>query len=339
LIVRKLVPTILLFLIPLIAEVQTLGGTSVFNFLRLPATPQLTALGGMNVSTQTNDIGVATGNPALLRPSMHTQLNAVFEAFAGTVRNYHVVSGYYLQKPAIMLSLGVDYFNYGATPQTDAAGNILGEFRPNDYVVHVTASRKYGDSWNYGASLKFIQSNYGAYRSSGVALDAGVTWSDTALLMQAGLVLKNMGLQFRAYDGGSRDDLPFDVQAGISKKLAHAPLQFSLTLHHLHSFDIRYNDTAFNNENGYNTRSSFGDKLFSHAVFAAQLFLSEKIEISAGYNYLRRKELNTGNTGNGLNGFSMGVGILIKKIQIRYARTYYQSNRVNNQFGISFSFK
>jgi hypothetical protein len=73
-------------------------------------------------------------------------------------------------------------------------------------------------------------------------------------------------------------------------------------------------------------------------VFSTQLFISDKVEISAGYNYLRRKELNTGNAGNGLNGFSLGLGILIKKLQLRYARTYYQNNQTNNQLGISFSF-
>jgi hypothetical protein len=45
---------------------QTLGGSSVFNFLKLPHTPQLTALGGINVSHPSNDIGLAFNNPALV---------------------------------------------------------------------------------------------------------------------------------------------------------------------------------------------------------------------------------------------------------------------------------
>jgi hypothetical protein len=45
------------------------------------------------------------------------------------------------------------------------------------------------------------------------------------------------------------EELPFDPTFGITKKLKNAPLSFSFTAHHLHQFDIRYNDTVFNNEN------------------------------------------------------------------------------------------
>ena len=62
-------------------DAQTLGGSSVFNFLKLPNTPQLTALGGVNVSQISNDVGLSFNNPALLKPGMHTQMNAVFNSF------------------------------------------------------------------------------------------------------------------------------------------------------------------------------------------------------------------------------------------------------------------
>lgn len=320
---------------------QTLGGSSVFNFLKLSNTPQLTALGGINISQLTGDIGLSFHNPALLRPTMHAQVNTVFNSLPGSVKNYFAQGGYYLNKAQTTLAGSINYFGYGTIAQTDASGNVLGDFRPSDYVLQVSAARSYASNWNYGASLKFIYSNYGAYRSSGLALDAGLTYTDSAGLWQAALVLKNMGTQLKAYNGTSKDDLPFDLQLGITKKLAKAPLSFSLSLHQLHRFDIRYNDTAFNNENGYAEgagKGHFFDKLLRHMVFSTQLFVTDNVELSAGYNYLRRKEMNTGNAGNGLNGFSIGVGILVKKIKIRYARSYYQPNQANNQFGLSISF-
>jgi hypothetical protein len=272
---------------------------------------------------------------------MHTQTHAAFSSFSDAVRNYHLLTGYHSKKLNTNFALGVNYFNYGTTTQTDAAGNILGEFRPADYVIQVSASRQYLERWHYGASLKFIFSSYGEYRSSGIALDAGVTYTDTANLLQVALTLKNMGVQLKAYEGTSKNDLPFDLQMGISKKLAKAPIQFSLTLHHLHQFNLKYEDSSFNADNGFeqdNGNNMIADKIMRHIVLATQLFISDKIEISAGYNYLRRKELNTGNTDNGLNGFSFGAGVIVKKIQIRYARTHYQNNFAINQIGISFSF-
>jgi len=341
LIVQKSCFLIILLGSSVVSRAQTLGGNSVFNFLKFSNTPQLTALGGINISQQTEDIGLSFHNPALLRESMHTQTHFAFSSFSGAVRNYHLLTGYHSEKLKTNFALGVNYFNYGVTTQTDPAGNILGEFRPADYVIQVSASRKYLERWHYGASFKFIYSSYGAYRSSGIALDAGVTYTDTSNLLQVALSLKNMGVQLKAYEGTEKNDLPFDLQMGISKRLARAPIQFSLTLHHLHQFNLKYDDSSFNADNGFEQdegKSMIGDKIFRHIVLATQLFISDKIEISAGYNYLRRKELNTGGQGNGLNGFSFGVGILVKKIQIRYARTYYQNNFSNNQIGISISF-
>lgn len=318
---------------------QTLGGNTVYNFLKLPHTPQLTALGGINITNQTADIGIAFTNPALLRPAMHTRTSMVFNSFYAGIKNYHVMAGFHNEPLKTTFSAGINYFSYGSIPQTDMTGNVLGTMRPADYVVQVSAARQYGERWHYGVTAKFIHSSYGIYRSSGAALDVGVTYSDSAHLWQASLVARNMGAQLKKYTGSAAGDLPFDLQLGISKRLAHAPLQFSLTFFQLHRFDTRYNDTLFNNEMGL-AQDSKGkkyifDKFFRHVILAVQLYIGDKVEVTAGYNYLRRKELNVTNAGNGLNGFSMGAGVLFKKIQIRYARSYYQNNSSYNQFGLT----
>ena len=125
------------------------------------------------------------------------------------------------------------------------------------------------------------------------------------------------------------------MQVGITKRLLHAPLSFSITAHHLHQFDITYNDTTFNNENGFDNPSGGFDKFFRHFVFATTVYFGDRIEAQLGYNHLRRKELNIGEVKNGLNGFSMGVGVLLNKLTIRYARSNYQNNTGYNQFGLN----
>ncbi|WP_127130029.1 type IX secretion system protein PorQ [Pseudoflavitalea rhizosphaerae] len=319
---------------------QTLGGSTVFNFLKLPNAPQLTALGGINISQITNDIGLAYNNPALLRNNMHTQTQLSFNSLKGGLQQYHLMAGYHHEALNTNFALGVQFMNYGSVPQTDLSGNVNGEFRPVDYVVQASASRQYLNKWHYGASLKFIHSSYGIYRSSGLALDIGISYYDSASLWQASFAAKNMGAQLTAYAGSEKEELPFDLQLGISKRLANAPLQFSITAWHLQRFDIRYEDTAFNAENGFEQNGKgkdfFFDKLFRHVVIGAQCYVTDKIELSLGYNHMRRKELNAGTQGNGLNGFSLGVGALFKKLQIRYARSWYQRNIAFNQFGLSF---
>lgn len=59
------------------------------------------------------------------------------------------------------------------------------------------------------------------------------------------------------------------------------------------------------------------------------------MEVNVGYNYLRRQELDIGNSGNGLTGFSMGVALLLKKLQVRYALAAYQNNTTYSQFGLN----
>ncbi len=317
---------------------QTLGGNAVFNFLRLPNTPQLTALGGVNVSQVSGDVGLAYNNPALLNAGMHSQLNAVFNGFYSGISVYHLSMGYRSEKLKTNFLWGLNYFSYGSTAETDASGNILGNFRPTDWVMQVSASRDYLQKWNYGGTLKFISSNYGQYSSNGIAMDMGVLYHDTANLFSASILAKNMGVQLKKYEGTEADDLPFDLQIGISKRLEKAPLGFSLTGQRIHRFNIRYDDTLFNSENGYpnaaDKKFSMG-KLIDHLVLGATIYFGDRVEFNAGYNFLRRRELNIGREGNGLNGFSLGAGVMLGKIQVRYARSHYQGNSAYNQFGLN----
>lgn len=323
-----------LFLTP--AGAQVLGGRSVFNFLRLSPTPQLTALGGVNVSQPSDDIGMTFNNPALFTPAMHSQVNAVFNDFYGGISVFHLSAGFHHDRLQTDFTGGIHFFNYGSTTETDAGGNVLGKFRPVDWVLQAGASRRYMEKWRYGANLKIISSNYGQYRASGAALDIAVLYKDSARRFTASFMVKNLGLQLKKY-AGETEELPFELQAGMTKRLADAPFSFSLTAQRLHQFDILYNDTAFNNSNGYSsspTGFTVG-KLFDHLVLGTTIHVHAKLEVQAGYNFLRRRELSIPNTANGLNGFSLGAAVLLDKLSLRYARAYYQSGSAFNQLGLN----
>ncbi len=335
----------LIFLLPALLAgksfAQTLGGNAVFNFLNQPNSAKLSALGGVNISSIGNDAGMVFHNPALLKDGMDAQVSSSFNSFLAGIRNYSSTAAWHLEGANTNLAGTVNYFDYGTIPQTDAAGNILGTFRPVDYVVQVSASRNYKEHFRYGVAMKYIQSAYGQYRSSGIALDVGLSYYDSLNGLQASVVVKNMGTQLSTYDGsGKKEELPFDLQMGITKRLQNAPFQFSFTVHHLQAFNTYYNDTSFRaaeGELGYNSNNLL-QKIFSHVVIATEIFAHEKLHFTIGYNFQRRQDLNAYSLTSGLNGFSFGTSVLLSKLHIHYATGFYQRNMFH-QLSLNFNWR
>jgi hypothetical protein len=331
---NKIIFSIIFSIIFFIGRTQTIGGSSAYNFLKLPSTPLLTAAGGVNASYKTNEVGLTANNPSLLSPDLHSQLALSFNSFLAGIKTYSLTGACQYDKLNTTLGAHIYFVDYGSVPQTDAAGNVSGTFHPVDYVVQISAARKYLERWNYGASLKFINSSYSLYKSGAIALDFGVLYSDSSNFFSASVLAKNMGVQLKTYAGES-EDLPFDLQIGITKRLEKAPFGFSVTAQHLHQFDILYNDAEFNANNDFSSNNNFFNKLFNHFVIASHIYLGNNLEATLGYNHLRRQELNIGSSGNGLNGFSMGVRIKFSKLQVLYARSNYQRNVSYNQLGLT----
>jgi hypothetical protein len=331
----------MVWLSPMLLQAQTLGGNAVFNFLNQPISAKQASLGGVNISSIGKDLGLAFYNPALLRDEMHGGVNAGFYSFAQGLQQYGFNTAMHLGKYNSNLSFGVQYLNYGNLTQTDASGNVLGTFQPKDYVVQLGFSKQYHERWWYGVNAKFIGSNYGQYQSSGIGFDVGLAYHDEESELQACILVKNMGAQLKTYDGlQPKEELPFDLQMGITKRLAKAPFQFSITAHHLHRWNILYNDTTFNQLEGIdpNRGNTGAQKFLSHLVFSTEVFLSEKFQVNMGLNLLRRQSLNAYNMTNGLNGFTMGVGLLLDKLHMHYATGFYQQN-LFHQVSLNFNFR
>lgn len=312
---------------------QTLGGNAAFHFLKLPATPALTAMGGVNASYKTDDVGLTANNPALLAATGYGQLQSAFTPFPGGVKGYNLTGAYRVEKQNATLGGNLTFVDYGSLPVTDAAGNASGTFRPVDFVFQVSGAGSYLSRWTYGATLKYIWSVYGGYRSDAVAADVGILYEDSSNGFTAALLAKNMGTQLTTYAGQS-EDLPFDVQIGITKKLAKAPFAFSVTASQLHRFDLGYNDTAFNNENGFAGAAGL-HKLFNYFTGAAHLYVGKQLEATFGYNHLRRQDLRVDGGANGLAGFSAGLRIKLSGLQVLYARSGYRKGIGFHQVGIN----
>ena len=326
---------VLFFLLqPKTINAQSIGGNAVFNFVTLSPSAKMTALGGNNISHLEGDLGMASYQPAFLNSSMDGQIHLSVKPYLASINQYNFNASKFLKNSNTTIAWGVQYMDYGTIPMTDIAGNELGTIRPNEYVLQVSAATNYKSNIHIGSTLKFIQSKFGIYQSNGVAADVGLIYKPYNGLSQWAILVNNIGVQLKKFN--QKENLPFNITAGVSKKLANAPFEFSLTAQRLTIWDNAYNDPAFNSIEGYSSPNKY-QNLFNHLILGSTLQIGNSVSVLLGYNFLRRYDLNLQNQANGLNGFSAGCTFSVNYIQVQYANAFFQNN-LNHHLTILYQF-
>ncbi|HEX2919731.1 MAG TPA: type IX secretion system protein PorQ [Bacteroidales bacterium] len=313
---------ILILIVSLLANglfCQT-GGDNVYEFLNLVSSGRVTALGGANVSLAGNDLNMSYHNPALLSAEMDKALALSYaNYFAGI--NYGLVMYSESLGKYGNLAGGLTYLNYGSFTEADPTGMITGSFKAAEYALSLIYARLIDSSFSVGANFKPVLSQLERYSSFGFAIDVGGTWQNKKKNFMAGIVLKNIGVQLTTYAGEPHQKLPFEIQAGISHKLVHAPLRLSLTLRNLQTFDLsQYRESGDGNDKPGN--AGFSNNLLKHIVPGLEIIPHKNFYISAGYNMRRRLELNTGSSGSAA-GLTWGFGINTSLLDIEFGRAVY----------------
>lgn len=290
-------------------------GDASYYFLDIPQSSHINALGGSNISIVENDLSVTAQNPALLGVEMDGQfslnylnyvadINMMGAAFAKGVTSHSA------------LSLGIQYLDYGDFTAADEMGNITGTFTAKDMLTYVSYGHDITDRWRGGVSAKFIYSIYEQYNSMALAVDAGVNYYNPYSQFSFSAVVKNMGGQLERFSE-EEAELPFDVQVGITKTLAHAPFRVSLTAQNLTSWSLPYtaiDDSGISyisSETEMTEVDDFTTNLFRHLVLGVDYVPSSNFYIALGYNYKTRTDMATYSR-NFLSGFTAGAGINIK---------------------------
>ena len=309
------------------------GGDNVYEFLNLSHSGLVSSLGGVNVSIYDKNLNLAFYNPSLLNSDMDKNLAINYvNYFAGI--NYGMV--YYSRsfKGTGNFAGGITYLNYGSFTEADPAGNITGTFRASEYAFSVIYSREIDTLFSVGINFKPVLSHLEKYTSYGFAVDLGASWHSRNNLISAGITAKNIGYQVKTYAGESRQSTPFELQAGITAKLAHAPLRFSLTFRHLEKFDLTSNYSR-SEPGGYyeKTTSEFFGNLMRHMITGVEFIPHRNFYLSLGYNYQRRSELKTlsGSFGSGL---SWGFGVNTSLLSIEFGRASFHPAGISNHFSL-----
>jgi hypothetical protein len=336
--------TIILILSGLSGFAQ-IGGDNTYEFLELPNSAHVAALGGYNISLYDKDLNMAYYNPALLRENMHQNIALNYSNYIADV-NYGYVSYAYHVKDIGTFGAGLHYINYGDFTRANIEGEILGNFYAQEYSFNLYYAREFlsDSSLSVGGTLKTIYSALDRYYSSALAIDAGVNYHVSGSNFSASLVFSNLGFQLKTYTDDNREPLPMNLAIGTTFKLPHAPFRISIGAHQLLNWDMRYDDPLESQQlidDGSDTTTNFGtklgnagDEILRHLVLGVEIMPTDNFFIAFGYNYQRRQELSLTNH-PGIVGFSVGAGIKVSKFMISYGMARYHMAGVSHQFSIT----
>ena len=319
------------------------GGNTPYQFLNLPISARVTALGGNLISVRDNDLNVALRNPSLLTDSMNNNVALSFINYFAGVKYGYAALGKHLKKGG-NCSAGLYYLDYGKMKQTDATGDVLGVFGAIELSFNLSYAHSVIDSnFSIGVDLKTIYSAMDSYTSLATALDFGATYYNPKTNFGLAAVVKNVGRQWISYRDGNRESLPFEIQLATSYKLKKFPLRLSIVYQNIEKWDLTYNDPAtpyvrdpatgeIIEENKY---KAFGHKLMRHLVIGGEFAITKNLFARVGFNYKRREEFKSG-ASIGFAGITYGLGLKLYKFHLSYGRANYLLAGATNT--VSFSF-
>lgn len=315
-----------------------IGGNATYKFLSLSPDARITSLGGTNISILDHDINIFFVNPAALNRRMNTQAAFGTMVYPGGVNFGNVAYGRRFDKVPGTFGFGLQYIAYGKFKETDEAANELGNFSAGEMCLYTGYGYQFGRLFSVGANTKFIYSQLGPYSSVGMAADLAVMINDTAHNVTASIVAKNLGGQFKPYTKGVRENIPFDLQAGLSFGFKGVPFRIHTTFHHLTQWDIRYdnpadapNDDLFSDSSQTKPKKYIADKLFRHVIVGVEFNIKKIVRVDIAYNHLRQQELKLA-TKRGVPGLSFGVGVRIRQFDFSYGFQPMAQGQVMNHF-------
>ncbi len=315
----------------LTAGAQITGGQHVFRFMLLPPSARITGLGGAQIAVRDDDVAFASANPAAANQAMDGRLAINHNFFLSDIQHGNAAYAAHLPKWGFTVHGGIQYMDYGKIPQADEFGTITGEVRASEMAFTLGGARALSEKLSLGLNLRYGMSTFDVSRASALAADVGAMYADTVRKMTIALTLRNYGVQLGAYND-QREDIPYDLQLGFSKRLRYLPFRFSVIAHHLHQWDIRHNDPTIVAENSTDFEGNpikprgnpVIDNFFRHLIFNGEFLIgrAEAFRLRVGYNHLRKRELSVTNL-RSLAGFSGGVGLKFGRFRLDMSYSAY----------------
>ena len=289
---------LILFVVTLSVSAQ--NGSEAYTFLRFPTSTRANALGGHTVALVERDPSLIFHNPALLGAEMDGMIN-------------------------------LNYMNYISDIKEVLPDNVVtgASLSAKDISVNGFYSRDLNERWRGGLSLKFLYSGLADYTSIGLCVDAGLSYYNSDKGFSFGFALKNIGAQLKAYED-ERQKMPWDIQMGITQKMAHAPIRFSLTAQYLNRWKFDYIDNTDKEYDG----DSFVKTLAKHFIIGVDFIPSENFWVGVGFNPKVNMDMKL-KGGGSFSGFSAGAGVRIKMFDVGFSLAKYHPSAMSMMISVS----
>ena len=289
--------------------------TTAYNFLSVPSSSHVYGLGGHNLTIIDDDINLVEQNPSLLGTEYDHQVGINYMRYIGDTNFAGLRYGQGVSEHGAM-AVGVQYFGYGNIQGAALDGTKTGTFSASDMAFSLTYSHDISERWRGGITLKYLYSKYEDYSAGAVAADLGINYYDPDHEFSVSLVGKNLGGQVKKFNE-YKDNLPWDIQVGMSKMLGHAPIRLHVTAYELTRWKSPYYkiEDVNNPNSGLIEKESFGSNLLRHLVFAADILPTNNLYLGIGYNYRTRTDMATYKR-DFMSGLSVGAGLKVRAFGI-----------------------
>lgn len=277
-----------------------------FEFLRTEIGARAAGMGGAYVGV-TGDVHSLFYNPGSI---VFIRKKGASASYLNNVMDFNVGAGAYIQPISKLSSFGVgiQYLDYGDFQGKDEFGRDTGTFGANDIALTGSFGRLIRRDLGIGVSIKYVQSKIAGYSASAIAGDFGILYLLPDKGVTLGISLLNVGKSIDAFVN-TKEDLPSQVKAGITKQLTHLPL--------LISGEIR--------------RFSDGEFFFNGG---GELQLRSSIRLRLGYSSVGRDQ-KLGLDSDRWSGFSIGGGIIIRDMIMDYSLSSMGGIGTQNRFTLS----
>jgi len=298
-------------------EIAAQESQTTYNFLRLPVSAHVAALGGDNITVIEDDPTLIFHNAALIGGVSDKSINLNYMTY---MEGTKTASASFIKAAGQRATWGVmaQYMDYGDIIETSIDGSRLGKVSAKDIMVGAAFQYNLSDVWSGAVSAKFISSSLAGYNSAALAVDLGLNYCTEDAGWSISAVAKNLGGQVKAYNE-EYERIPLDVQLGVSKQLGNAPLRLSATMSRLNNWE-----------------GNFG----SHFAVGADVFLGQIAYIAAGYNFRRADEMKIsegeGSSAHGA-GLSVGAGLTLQRFKLNLAYAKYHVSAASLLINVSYN--